>query len=237
MSTKNNFKLNWKYALGEVLLIFIGISLAIGFQNSNDARKDRKKVNGYLATIADNVASDSLEILRFVQLSEQKAKSGEAYIKAIRENKPELQAFMGGLSQLEEEYLNINDNGFEGLKASGYLSNIQGTNIEEALFNYYSYFDEVHESESSQNQYIEAQELEFVKGAASTNFMIMVTDIYLNKREPILNAPEQQMLKEVFDHPSLISINLRVGFIHDQYKKLLDKGIELRSLINTRTKK
>jgi len=39
--SKRNFKLNWKYALGEILLIFIGISLAIGFQNFNKDRQDR----------------------------------------------------------------------------------------------------------------------------------------------------------------------------------------------------
>lgn len=41
MIRKPNFKLNWKYALGEVVLIFIGISLAIAFQNFNKERRDR----------------------------------------------------------------------------------------------------------------------------------------------------------------------------------------------------
>ncbi|NVJ45952.1 MAG: hypothetical protein HWE07_02460, partial [Cytophagia bacterium] len=39
MIRKQNFKLNWKYAMGEVALIFIGISLAIAFQNWNEDRK------------------------------------------------------------------------------------------------------------------------------------------------------------------------------------------------------
>jgi len=39
MIRKQNFKLNWKYALGELVLIFLGISLAIGFQNWNEERK------------------------------------------------------------------------------------------------------------------------------------------------------------------------------------------------------
>ncbi|HEY9117885.1 MAG TPA: hypothetical protein VIN11_08675 [Roseivirga sp.] len=39
MIRKPNFRLNWKYALGEVALIFIGISLAIWFQNWNEDRK------------------------------------------------------------------------------------------------------------------------------------------------------------------------------------------------------
>ena len=42
MIRKPNFKLNWKYALGEIVLIFIGISLAIWFNNFNEERKARK---------------------------------------------------------------------------------------------------------------------------------------------------------------------------------------------------
>lgn len=231
MSKKPGLKLNWKYALGEVLLIFIGISLAITFQNWNETRKDNTKVKGYLATIADNVKSDSLEILRFVEISRLKNQEGKKYIEAVRKNQPEFEAFMGGIIQLEEEYLNINDNGFEGLKASGYLGNIQGTAIEKAIFDYYSYFDEIHEVEVSYNQYVEAQELEFVKNAASTEFMIMVTDIYLKKRTADLSPKEQKMLEQLFAHPSLISISLRAGFIENKYKELLQKGSKLKKMI------
>lgn len=42
MIRKPNFKLNWKYALGEVTLIFIGITLAIAFQNWNEKRKEKE---------------------------------------------------------------------------------------------------------------------------------------------------------------------------------------------------
>ena len=42
MSGKGQSKLNWKYALGEVVLIFIGITLAIAFQNWNESRKSKK---------------------------------------------------------------------------------------------------------------------------------------------------------------------------------------------------
>ncbi|OEK06243.1 hypothetical protein [Roseivirga misakiensis] len=236
MTRKPNFKFNWKYALGEIVLIFIGISLAIGFQNWNESRKDGIKINGYLATIADNLSSDSLEIVRFIETSKRKEKDGKKYLSAVKQKQPDFQAFMGGMVQLEEEYLNINNNGFEGLKASGYLSNIQSSPIEDALFNYYSYFDEIHELELSYNQFVEAQELEFVKNVASAEFMIMVTDIYLNKRTPNLNAQEQKKLEQIFNHPSIVSISLRAGFLERHYDELLQKGNKLKRLIKERAK-
>jgi len=37
------FSPNWKYVIGEVTLIFLGISLAIGFQNWNQTRIEGQK--------------------------------------------------------------------------------------------------------------------------------------------------------------------------------------------------
>jgi len=42
MELKINFKLNWRYAIGEVVLIFIGITLAIWFENYKENIKTRQ---------------------------------------------------------------------------------------------------------------------------------------------------------------------------------------------------
>jgi hypothetical protein len=57
MIRKSNFKLNWKYALGELVLIFLGISLAIAFQNWNESRK----VNNQKALILQQIRTELLQ--------------------------------------------------------------------------------------------------------------------------------------------------------------------------------
>lgn len=57
MIRKTNFKLNWKYALGEICLIFIGISLAIAFQNWNDQRRLRVKEKELLSQLKTDLNS------------------------------------------------------------------------------------------------------------------------------------------------------------------------------------
>lgn len=46
MIRKPQFKLNWKYALGEIALIFIGISLAIAVQNWNEEIRENIQLKG-----------------------------------------------------------------------------------------------------------------------------------------------------------------------------------------------
>ena len=62
MKRKPNFKFNWKYALGEIVLIFIGISLAMGFDNWSQNKREREQLEGYLETIRKNVVSDTASI-------------------------------------------------------------------------------------------------------------------------------------------------------------------------------
>lgn len=62
MIRKPNFKLNWKYAFGEIALIFIGISLAIAFQNWNENRKAAAFEKEVLEEIETALAFDISEL-------------------------------------------------------------------------------------------------------------------------------------------------------------------------------
>jgi len=81
MIRKPNFKLNWKYALGEILLIFIGISLAIGFQNWNEGRKnDIARIN-ILTNLEQELTKDSISYLRVIELLEGRKSRIDALLK------------------------------------------------------------------------------------------------------------------------------------------------------------
>lgn len=47
----SKIKFNWKGALGEIVYIFLGITLAIWFQNWNDDYKDQQEVDKILKTV------------------------------------------------------------------------------------------------------------------------------------------------------------------------------------------
>ena len=45
---------NWRYAIGEVLLIVLGILIALGIDSLAGARADERQVAGYLEDVAPN---------------------------------------------------------------------------------------------------------------------------------------------------------------------------------------
>lgn len=75
MIRKPNFKLNWKYALGEIALIFIGISLAIAFQNWNETRKSDEKGIQALKDIHQALELDTAYLEALVERLERSSES------------------------------------------------------------------------------------------------------------------------------------------------------------------
>ena len=57
---------NWKYIIGEILLIFIGINLAIWFNDWNTSRNAREQKSVAIAKIKEEVESN-LEELQFTE--------------------------------------------------------------------------------------------------------------------------------------------------------------------------
>ncbi len=75
MIRKNNFKLNWKYALGEILFIFVGISLAIGFQNWNEDRKQKNDRRIYYQNLLQDLERDNNELARLGEIALRELKT------------------------------------------------------------------------------------------------------------------------------------------------------------------
>lgn len=159
MIRKPNFKLNWKYALGEIALIFIGISLAIAVQNWNEERKENIQLRGYLSAIQKNLQSDTVAIRSKDQRYKTNQKMATAYLRNLFVDQYPFDTLALALNAIAEEYLSIDQSGFEALKSSGYISKLQGLQIEEKLFQYYSFYNKVYEEEKSQNNFIEAMEV------------------------------------------------------------------------------
>ncbi|NVK84251.1 MAG: hypothetical protein HWE21_08020 [Cytophagia bacterium] len=85
MIRKQNFKLNWKYAIGEMVLIFLGISLAIAFQNWNEDRKRELSEIVFLEELLEDLKRDSATVDRYAMLAKWKYEDGK-YVEQFLKN-------------------------------------------------------------------------------------------------------------------------------------------------------
>ena len=144
MLTENRFSKYLIYAIGEIVLVVIGILIALQINNWNEERKNAEKENKYLSNINREIISDSLALERSWFKNRQKK------IECLELAK---QYVLGDYSP-KDTLLFINNVGFGGINSrasftgssrtykelisTGNLSLISNDSIRELIVNYYS---------------------------------------------------------------------------------------------------
>ena len=135
---------NWKYGLGEVVLIFIGITLAIWFDSWNQHRVDRGKERLYLDELKRDLESDKSE-LNFLIAENQLRMSG-----INRMNEVLSDSDINILCDSIQHYVSISSfisvfsgssTVFQDLQSTGNLLLIEDSDFKRRMMTYYSKID------------------------------------------------------------------------------------------------
>ena len=134
-----------KYAIGEILLVVIGILIALQVNNWNEARKNKSKERNYLQSLIQDLKNDSISYINGWANRYQAKMDGlnmakdnffgdyipkdtVAFINSI--GKGGIGSSIGGVR--------INDNTFGDLISTGNLKLIENKNIRDYISGYYS---------------------------------------------------------------------------------------------------
>ena len=148
------------YAIGEIVLVVIGILIALQINNWNETKKDDKALKEYLVkikshTLEDLRKLDTISIGR-TQIAEI-CKKARMRILDKTEDQDLLLLKISGLA-FADFYFKPSTGGYEALKNSSYFGKINNTPLDSLLTKYHSLVDEISENEKSYNQYVESQE-------------------------------------------------------------------------------
>lgn len=149
-----------KYALGEILLVVIGILIALQINNWNQSVNDKKSLNEYLIKIKSHTSKD---IEQLEELSKGRKQIADICKKARNSilNKTENNnLFLFKISGVAfvDFYFKPNSGGYESLINSQYYGKINNTRLDSLLAEYHGLVDVIAENERSYNQYTVHQE-------------------------------------------------------------------------------
>ncbi len=102
LKLKNNF--NWKYIIGEILLIFVGISLAIWFNNWNSTIKSKHEIEISIAHIKKEIESNTEELKHARKINRMISKAYSEYRKIFDGKTKELITSPNHLDLLQNKY-------------------------------------------------------------------------------------------------------------------------------------
>jgi len=112
-----------KYAIGEIILVAVGILIALQVNNLNESRIEEKAMKDYFQKIASNIHGDLKESERLLKFRKDHIIICNKVSKSLIENNfsDQLSIQKAIFGMIREVQLNYNKDAFESLKSSGYL--------------------------------------------------------------------------------------------------------------------
>ncbi|MBE9488920.1 MAG: hypothetical protein IMY67_01380 [Bacteroidetes bacterium] len=130
-----------KYAIGEILLVVIGILIALQLNNLNEKRKNRILEAVYYCKLLEDLNQDVLEIKKQIDINELRIKSSNKFISLIQQphfsQSEVVQAMLGSISKTTFTFQSSMA-AFEDLKSSGNLGLLKDLIIKNKLIAYYT---------------------------------------------------------------------------------------------------
>lgn len=193
--TANKFSRYLLYAIGEIVLVVIGILIALQVNNFNEAEKEQKQLREYMAKIKSNLEQDIISVTAIKDLRIQINNSCKKAMQNLVEGKYDLEVSAQAMEALIDINFVPNQSGYESLKNSPFLGKITGKKIDRLLDEYYAKVNTILKEEESLNAYIENMEVLLT----SNNDMVPLVVLYTGQLEKLKSNTEKydQINKEL----------------------------------------
>jgi hypothetical protein len=167
----------FKYSIGEIILVVIGILIALQVNNWNQQRIQQEELNDLIKSVASNIASDIKTIKLFKTARESMIKHMDSTIGYYKQDDLGLPVYkINNLTQNQAYYygnafnelrntvaLQPTMSAFEALKNSSYYGKLQETDLGHILSSYYSNIKNLQKVEEEHNQFIKDLSQEWEK--------------------------------------------------------------------------
>ncbi|MDX1472356.1 MAG: DUF6090 family protein, partial [Flavobacteriaceae bacterium] len=184
-----------KYAVGEIILVVIGILIALQINNWNEERKGNAELNQYLFSLRDNLSSDikildSLIERRTITVANCKKEQLNFLNKTY-----DFYDTRFALYSYLDFYFKPNTSAYDALKSSPYLGKINGSDLNDLIIEYYAKTNQIAESEKSYNEYVEDLE---AKLAYDQDRTLMLAFIWMDPDELGATKTTEEEIQKVF---------------------------------------
>jgi len=131
----------FKYAIGEIVLVVIGILIALQINNWNEQRKENKLEQDYYCKLLEDVQQDLIQVNNQIANTVNRIDACNNVLQMLQSPNPKLDILMqetlNALSLITYT-IRPNNAAFEDLKSSGNLNVLKDNNIKTSVIDYYS---------------------------------------------------------------------------------------------------
>jgi len=239
--SENKFSKYLLYAIGEIILVVIGILIALYINNLNTEKQDSIILNGYLNNISESIKLDQANLEQIAVFRDSSIIGSKYFMNIIEQENTSKEEYSIYFSEYFaynpwlDKYFQSNNSGFEALKNSGYLSKIQQTIFETELYKYYGLVEQIENEEKYLNNFMEEMKYDIYKN----NIVQPIKPIVRKGIGNIETDEDFDNLRRFFNFPSVVgshSRNAGTIYLNELYKELLISAVNVRKEIEKITK-
>ena len=135
--TENKFSKYLLYAVGEIVLVVIGILIALSINNWNEDNKDRKAETQSFINLKTEFKNNHMRLLRLIKIRKKNENKNRAYIEMItNDTVPLLKKIRTKIPQINASLWNPNYPILKSLLSSGEIKKIQNDSLKIMLMNW-----------------------------------------------------------------------------------------------------
>jgi len=129
-----------KYAIGEIVLVVLGILIALGINNWNENRKTNKLEQSYYCLLLEDIEQDKEQIKSLSEINEKRIEHSNNAIEMIQSENIELNELGEKINLSRRDGIQSfipNSSTYEDIKSSGNINILRDNNIRKSLNQYY----------------------------------------------------------------------------------------------------
>lgn len=227
-----------RYAIGEIVLVVVGILIAIQINNWNQERIQQEDLDGLLQSVANGVESDVRTLNLLLTARMDIAFKADSIFRAyIAGNKDSISAIEADyISSAFRDinntiYFNPNTSAFQALENSTYIGKLQGTDLALLLNTYYTSSEKIRNIEDQYNKNSNDLIQEWRAHFKSTDVDLFVNPWTYYEDFPSATPRYLEILKD--DHSTnILGSSFHEGNLVGLYKEQMLLGKKLISMIN-----
>ena len=232
-----------RYAIGEIVLVVIGILIALSINNWNQEKNDNKLSRDYLYRIQRDIIQDTVsfnEIIKYNDSLRNEIKELLVFVYSEIDNVEQVVHLCSTYDLALNQIFSPDDNTYRGMISSGALTLIKNLDLREAIAKLYSEYDLKRSLFKSNKDWMDGIAIIVDTKTDLLKFSKDINDIYkqpkmLNEKDfAFLNNPEDEKFKIVVRGISATAWNQKVS--NEYYKELINNGQEVLDLIEEELK-
>jgi len=162
--SENKFSKYLIYAIGEIVLVIIGILLALQINNRNTERNEKATFESNLQFVIEDLEQDKTDLLKLKKERQQVISKTEFILQAVKEQKmlSSHEIYNNSEIMLWKSF-DINNNGHERILSSNLYEAINFQPIRKKIRAYILFYQQIKDLEKKLNESVEEMEIEMSK--------------------------------------------------------------------------